>query len=203
MADSIRPTLFWRVILYYGILTTLLVVLIGVIQPQWLNFLPLGGLEGMSETTMLTGEGGLAGKLLNSGQPSEFFDGAVNLFSAIIGSLIIMIPLRWVYMSNSRTKSCDPEIASGLLLIPLVVTTIVFCIKFSLSLAFVLVGILAGIRIKTELKNKTDFHFTFASIGLGLAVGAGYFAIAVVLAAFFALTVLFVTPGFADSETET
>jgi hypothetical protein len=106
-------------------------------------------------------------------------------------------------MSKGLRKSCDPEVASGLLLLPLVVTAIVFFIKYSLPLAFALVGILAGIRVRTELKSQSDAHFTFASIGVGLAVGAGYFAIALVLAAFFALTMLIVTPGSKDYRTET
>jgi hypothetical protein len=203
MANGDLQALFWKVVLYYGILFLSLATLIGVSQPQWLVYLPVGGLEGLSRISTLLGEGDFSGQLPSAGQSEQFFDGACNLFSDLISSLIVMIPLRWVYMSNRRQKKpFDPEVASGLLLIPLVVTAVVFCVKFSLALAFVLVGILAGVRIRTELKNKTDFHFTFASIALGLAVGAGYLSVAVVLAFFFALTVLYVTPGFQDDVTE-
>jgi hypothetical protein len=203
MAYKIKQPLFWKVALYYGVLIFLLLVLVGVIQPDWLNYLPLGGLEGLSKSTVLTGEEVMLGQALPLNQPQVFFGNAVNLFSAMTSSLIVMIPLRWVYMSEGLGKSCDPDVASGLLLLPLVVTAIVFCIKYSLPLAFALVGILAGIRVRTELESKSDAHFTFVCVGVGLAVGAGYLAIALVLAAFFALTGLIVSPGFEDHRTET
>ena len=202
MADKARLLLFWKVALYYGVLIALLLVLVGIVQPEWLKYLPLGGLEGLSESAVLTGEEVMLGQVLTLSQPQVFFENALNLFSAMIGSLVVAIPLRWVYMAKGLGKSFDHEIANGLLLLPLVVTAIVFCIKYSLPLAFALIGILAGLRVKTELNSKSDSYFTFASIGVGLAIGAGYLAIALVLAAFFSLTVLIDTPGPPDYLTE-
>jgi hypothetical protein len=194
MADKIRQSLFWKVALYYGVLIVLLLVLVGVFQPEWLKYLPVGGLEGLPNSTALTAEGAFLGQAPTLNQPQVFSENALNLFSAMIGSLIVAIPLRWVYIAKGLGRPSDPEIASGLLALPLVVTAIVFCIKYSLPLAFALVGILAGLRVKTELNCKSDSYFTFASIGVGLAIGAGYLAIALVLAAFFSLTMLVVTP---------
>jgi len=201
MADKNRRSLFWKVALYYGAIIALVLVLVGIVQPEWLKYLPLGGLEGLSNSTGLTVEDVFLGQASTLNQPQVFFENAFNLFSAMIGSLIVAIPLRWVYMAKGLGKSVDPEIASGLLVLPLVVTAIVFCIKYSLPLAFALVGILAGLRVKTELNSKSDSYFTFASIGVGLAIGAGYLAIALVLAAFFSLTMLIVTPVSAGYRT--
>jgi len=202
MADKVRQSLLWKVALYYGVLIALLLVLVGLVQPEWLKYLPLGGLEGLSNSTALTAEDFMLGQVMTSAQPQVFLENAVNLFSAMIGSLVVAIPLRWVYLAKGLGKPSDPEIASGLLALPLVVTAIVFCIKYSLPLAFALVGILAGLRVKTELNSKSDSYFTFASIGVGMAIGAGYLAIALVLAAFFSLTMLIVTPGSADYRVE-
>jgi len=202
MADKIRRSLFWKVALYYGVLIALILVLVGIVQPEWLKYLPVGGLEGLPNSTALTGEEFMLGQVMTLTQPPVFFENAFNLFSAMIGSLIVAIPLRWVYLAKGLGKPSDPEIASGLLVLPLVVTAIIFCIKYSLPLAFALVGILAGLRVKTELNNKSDSYFTFASIGVGLAIGAGYFAIALVLAAFFSLTMLIVTPVSTDYRVE-
>ena len=202
MADKIRRSLFWKVALYYGVLIALLLVLVGIVQPEWLKYLPVGGLEGLPDSTALTGEEFTLEQVMTSSQPQTFFENALNLFSAMIGSLIVAIPLRWVYLAKGLGKPSDPEIASGLLALPLVVTAIVFCIKYSLPLAFALVGILAGLRVKTELNSKSDSYFTFASIGVGLGIGAGYLAIGLVLAAFFSLTMLIVTPGSTDYQME-
>ncbi|MDH3614067.1 MAG: DUF4956 domain-containing protein [Gammaproteobacteria bacterium] len=202
MASKVPQSLFWKVALYYGVLIVLLLVLVGIVQPEWLKYLPVGGLDGLPDSTELTGEEFMLGQVMTSTQSLGFFENALNLFSAMIGSLIVAIPLRWVYMAKGFGKSFDPEIADGLLALPLVVTGIVFCIKYSLPLAFALVGILAGLRVKTELNSKSDSYFTFASIGVGLAIGAGYLAIALVLAAFFSLTMLVVTPVSTGYRTE-
>ena len=199
MAYKFQHSLFWKVALYYVALLALLLVLVGVIQPEWLKYLPLGGLEGLSRITALTGEGGLAGQVLTSNQPQVFFDNVINLLSAMTGTLIVMIPLRWVYIAEGLKTAYEPEVATGLLVIPLVVTAIVFFIKYSLPLAFALTGILAGIGYRTTLKSKSDSHFIFASVGVGLAVGTGSLGIALVLAAFVALTMLIVS---SDAVTE-
>jgi len=202
MIGKDRRSLFWKVALYYGVLIVLLLVLVGLVQPEWLKYLPLGGLEGLPNSTALTAEDVFLGQASTLNQPQEFFENALNLFSAMIGSLVAAVPLRWVYLAKGLGKPFDPEIASGLLALPLVVTAIVFCIKYSLPLAFALVGILAGLRVKAEMSSRADSYFTFASIGVGLATGAGYLAIALVLAAFFSLTMLVVPPVSTGYRTE-
>jgi len=198
MVNKARQLLFLKVALYYGVLIGLLLVVVGVIQPEWLKYLPVGGLEGFSINTELAAEDVFSGQVLALNQPPAFFENAMNLFTAMVGSLIVAIPLRWVYLAKGLGKLADLEVASGLLALPLVITAVVFCIKYSLPLAFALVGILAGLRVKTELSCLFDSYFTFASIGVGIAIGAGYIAIALVLAAFFSLTMLIVAPATND-----
>jgi len=52
MADKIRQSLFWKVALYYGVLIALLLVGVGIVQPKWLKYLPWGGLDGLSKSTV-------------------------------------------------------------------------------------------------------------------------------------------------------
>ncbi len=117
MPTEIRKALFWKVALYYGVLIALLMVLVGTIQPDWLKYLPKVGLEGLQKFTALTGEGGFAGQVPLSSQSLVFFDSAINLFSAMTGTLIVMIPLRWVYMADGLNESYEPELATGLLVL--------------------------------------------------------------------------------------
>ena len=88
MAAKVRQSLIWKVALYYGVLSVLLLVLVGIVQTEWLNYLPLGGLEGLSKSTVLTGEDVLLGKVLTLRRPQVFFEDAFNLFSAMMGSLV-------------------------------------------------------------------------------------------------------------------
>ncbi len=87
MAHKIRQPLFWKIALYYGVLIALLLVLVGVIEPEWLKYLPVGGLEGLINGAALTVEDVLLGQALTLTQPQVFFENALNLFSAMIGSL--------------------------------------------------------------------------------------------------------------------
>lgn len=192
-----RSALFWKVSVYYGVLIISILVLVDVVGPAWTTFLPLGGPQDFSGDFSSAKGTSLGEQVLTMGQSGMFLDNAGKLFSALMSSLIVMIPLRWVYLENNRRRDNDNDydivVAAGLLLLPLVITAIVFFIKFSLPLAFALVGILGGMRIRTEPKDQSETHFTFVSIGVGLAVGAGYLAIALVLALFFALTALIAT----------
>ena len=80
----------------------------------------------------------------------------------------------------------------------LVVTAIVYIVKFSLPLAFALAGIFAGVRYRSTLKSQIDAFFTFACIAVGLSAGTRALGIGVILAFFFALTILIAPPGRDD-----
>ena len=114
-----------------------------------------------------------------------------------------MVPMRWVYMTEGLKKSWSREVAASLLLLPLVVTTIVSIVKYSLPLAFALTGIFAGVRYRTTLKTQSDAFFTFACIAVGLSAGTRTLGIALVLATFFSITALAATPRLDDARTET
>jgi hypothetical protein len=137
-------------------------------------------------------------QLLATNRPVSVIDDALSLVSALAGALIIMIPLRWIYMEESLKKSWSREVAASLLVLPLVVTAIVYIVKFSLPLAFALTGIFAGVRYRSTLKSQSDAFFTFACIAVGLSAGTRAMGIGVVLALFFALTILIAPPGLED-----
>jgi hypothetical protein len=50
----------------------LLLVLVGLVQPEWLKYLPLGGLEGLPNSTALSAEGVFLGQASTLNQPQEF-----------------------------------------------------------------------------------------------------------------------------------
>ncbi len=204
MIDQTRKTLAWKLALYYGVLIIML-VLLGYLQPEWLKYLPLGGLESLQKEAALPAEGDVLESLLATRKPLNIFDDAISLVTAMAGVLIVMIPMRWIYLTDGLKKSIDPDVAVALLLLPMVVTAIVFIVKYSLPLAFALTGIFAGVRYRTTLKNQADAYFTFACISVGLAAGIHAIGIGLVLAIFFAFTILVSSPpavkeGVDDSQ---
>ncbi len=201
MIDQIRIRLFWKVAIYYGVCFAL-VLSAGLTHPEWMKYLPFGGLDALQNDLTLSDDGNLVDQLLATNRPLSVFDDAINLISALTGALIVMVPLRWVYMTESLKKSWSREVAASLLLLPLVVTAIVYVVKYSLPLAFALTGIFAGVRYRTTLKSQSDAFFTFACIAVGLSAGTRSLGIALVLAVFFAFTMLAAPPGRNDSPTE-
>ena len=197
MTDNVRIRLFWKVAIYYGVCFAL-VLTAGLTHPEWLKYLPFGGLDALQNEMTLSSDGNLVDQLLATNRPLSLFDDAMNLISALTGTLIVMVPLRWVYMAESLKKSVSREVAASLLLLPLVVTAIVYVVKYSLPLAFALTGIFAGVRYRTTLKSQSDAFFTFACIGVGLSAGTRSLGIALVLAVFFAFTMLAAPPGLND-----
>ncbi len=202
MTDNVRIRLFWKVAIYYGVCFAL-VLSAGLTHPEWMKYLPFGGLDALQNEMTPSSDGNLVDQLLATHRPMSLFDDAMNLISALTGTLIVMVPLRWVYMAEGLKKSWSREVAASLLLLPLVVTTIVSIVKFSLPLAFALTGIFAGVRYRTTLKTQSDAFFTFACIAVGLSAGTRTLGIALVLAVFFAFTMLVAPPRLNDARTET
>jgi hypothetical protein len=201
MIDTVRIHLFWKITIYYGVCFAL-VIAVGLTHPEWMNFLPFGGIDALQDDLRFSTDSNSVDQLLKSNRPLSLFDDAMNLMSAMAGTLIVMIPLRWVYMTESLKKSWNTEVAASLLLLPLVVTAIVYIVKFSLPLAFALAGIFAGVRYRSTLKSQSDAFFIFASIAVGLSAGTRSLGIALVLAVFFACTMLAAPPRHNEPPTE-
>lgn len=108
-------------------------------------------------------------------------DAALSLFVAIIGALLLMIPVSWVYMGTRRRSGLDQSMIESLLMLPVAVAGVVVIVQDSLALAFSLAGIFAGIQFRSRLKYYADAHYFFIAIGAGLAAGIGALHIAAVM----------------------
>jgi hypothetical protein len=108
-------------------------------------------------------------------------DAASGLFVSIIGALVLMIPVTWVYIGTRRRSGLDQSMIESLLMLPVAVAGVVVIVQDNLALAFSLAGIFAGIQFRSRLKYYADAHFIFAAIGVGLAAGIGALHIAAVM----------------------
>jgi hypothetical protein len=108
-------------------------------------------------------------------------DAASALFVTIIGALLLMIPVSWVYMGTRRRSGLDQSMIESLLMLPVAVAGVVVIVQDSIPLAFSLAGIFAGIQFRSRLKYYADAHYIFIAIGVGLAAGIGALHIAVVV----------------------
>jgi len=178
---SAKPLL--QISAYYGFLV-LLVYALAYVFPALTAYLPFGGSElstsGVNE--FVTGE-----LRAISWEPTEK---AIRLALAIIGVVLIMEPVAWVYMGARRRKGRDQAFVLTLLLLPVVVSGIVLIVQNSLALAFSLAGIVAGVRFRLTLDDTLDASYIFVAIAVGLSAGIEALEIGFVITFFFNYFVL-------------
>ena len=109
----------------------------------------------------------------------------------LIGTLLLMLPVSWVYMSARSVTGHSQAIVQTLVILPLVVAGIVIVVQHSLALAFSLAGVVAAVRFRTTLRDARDAVFIFLSIAIGFAAGVQALAVGAVLSIVFNLVLLF------------
>ncbi len=110
---------------------------------------------------------------------------ALELVYAMVVTLLLMLPVSWVYRAIHTDSIYDHSIDTTTLILPAVVAGIVTVVQHSLALAFSLAGIVAGVRFRRALSDTFDTLFILSSIGVGIAAGVKSLEIAVVLTVFF------------------
>jgi hypothetical protein len=109
----------------------------------------------------------------------------------LVGTLLLMIPVSWVYMSARSVTGHSQAIVQTLVILPLVVAGIVIIVQHSLALAFSLAGVVAAVRFRTTLRDTRDVVFIFLSIAVGFAAGVQSLAVGAILSIIFNLCILF------------
>lgn len=187
-----------KLIIYYTSIVAFVAVLVNIF-PEIMPLLPFGGLNELQQGNDLVTETDLVNLISNVRIPMDLLADGLSITLSMIGALMLMIPVRWVYLEvgdleTAESQPAELKVSASLLLLPLVVTAIIVIVKFSLALAFALTGIFAGVRYRTSLKNLTDALFIFACMAVGLAAGTQALGIALALSIFFVFTALILEP---------
>ena len=108
----------------------------------------------------------------------------------LLGTLTLMLPASWVYMSIRRTKGHSQVIVQTLIILPIVVAGIILVVRNSLALAFSLAGVVAAVRFRTSLSDARDIVFIFLAIAVGFAAGVQVLTVAAVVSVVFNFVLL-------------
>jgi hypothetical protein len=114
----------------------------------------------------------------------------LDMALAMIGALLIMLPVSWVYMTERRKKGFDQAMVQTMIVLSVAIAGVVVIVRNSTALAFSLTGIVAAVRFRNTLSDTRDTLYIFTSIGVGLSAGVQALAAALVLAAIFNFIVL-------------
>src|SRR3954470_22460793 len=112
---------------------------------------------------------------------------ALMVAAAMIGSVLLSIPVAWVYTLTRAKRGYQQSVVQTLILLPALVAGVVVLVKYSLALAFSLAGIVAAVRFRTSLDDSKDAVYIFLSTAIGLAAGVQLPMAAVISVVFNAL----------------
>jgi hypothetical protein len=174
---------FLRVFLYYAVVTAAMALLayyVPIVRSAFLTPVNLTLESGGSLT------GPVAGVTLQ-----EALDRASITLLVIIGALLLVVPVAWVYMLTKRFRY-DPALVSSVIILPIVVAGIALVVKNSIALAFALAGIVAAVRFRNTLKDPRDAVYIFLVIGIGISAGVQALDVALVVSFAFNTVVLVV-----------
>ncbi|MGQ0764816.1 MAG: DUF4956 domain-containing protein [Gemmatimonadota bacterium] len=115
---------------------------------------------------------------------------ATAVLVALLGTLILMIPSAWVYMSARHLRRHNQVMAQTLIILPVVVAGIVFVVRDSLALAFSLAGVVAAVRFRTTMSDARDLVFIFLAIAVGFSAGVQSIIIGALVSMVFNFVVL-------------
>lgn len=114
---------------------------------------------------------------------------AVTVAVAMLASIALSLPVAWVYLLTRAKRGYQQSVVQLLIILPLVVSGIVLLVKYSITLAFSLAGIVAAVRFRNTLDDSKDAVYVFLATALGLAAAVNL-PVAAVVSILFNVTVL-------------
>jgi hypothetical protein len=170
-----------RAIVYY-------VVLIGGATLAW-NQIPHGAPMAPSSLDALFGGGPPGVTKGDAVSPLDEVTLAITVGIAMLAAVLLSLPVAWVYLLTRAKRGYQQSVVQMLVILPVVVSGIVLLVKYSVTLAFSLAGIVAAVRFRNTLDDSKDAVYVFLATALGLAAAVNL-PVAAVLSIGFNVTVL-------------
>jgi hypothetical protein len=175
-----------RLVAYYAIVAVVVAIL-AYFFPHEIARIAAKGLGDVPEgPTVLTDALSSSPTASVSFGPGTLFDVALTTVLILIGALVLILPVTWVYMSARPSGGQhNQNVVQTLIILPLVVAGIVFIVQNSLALAFSLAGVVGAVRFRTTLRDSRDLVYIFLSIVVGFAAGVQSLAVGAVISVVF------------------
>ncbi len=178
-------------VLLFGVVFT-----VGLVSPDVLTLMPIGGTDAMEIAGIdfedeslegLAGDSAPAQKTTDIQDVSARQVGLVALYLAFTlgGTVLVMLPITWTYIATKREIGYRKSFVRALIVLPICAATIVLLIQNNLALAFGLAAMVAAVRFRVALQEAIDGIYIFSSICVGLAAGIGFLGMGAVMAVFF------------------
>lgn len=147
-------------------------------------------------------------KIINDASINEWFSQQMasltpmKMVLALAMGFVVGLIIALVYRKAFRGVLYSPSFATTLIMLCMITTPVVMCIKSNIALSMGMVGALSIVRFRTAVKDPLDTAYMFWALTMGILLGAGqYFltAITVVCIAILIFVLRNLTGKSADS----
>ena len=107
-------------------------------------------------------------------------DSILTIIISMLLALVLGCGIAWVYHRNYRGVMYSSSFAMTLIMMTLITTPVVLCIRHSIALSMGMVGALSIVRFRTAVKDPLDTAYMFWSMTTGILLGAGQFLLTAV-----------------------
>ena len=107
----------------------------------------------------------------------------MNVVIALAFALVVGVVIAFVYKRCYRGVLYSPNFSLTLIMLTVITTPVVMCIKSDIALSMGMVGALSIVRFRTAVKDPMDTAYMFWALTMGILLGAGLHLIAIATAA--------------------
>lgn len=105
----------------------------------------------------------------------------MKVITALLLGCLVGLIIAFVYRKCYRGVLYSPSFAMTLMMLTLITTPVVMCIKSDLSLSMGMVGALSIVRFRTAVKDPMDTAYMFWALTMGILLGAELYIISIVV----------------------
>lgn len=115
------------------------------------------------------------------------FSSILTIILSMVAAVVLGWGIAWVYRRNYRGVMYSSNFSMTLIMMTLITTPVVLCIRNSVALSMGMVGALSIVRFRTAVKDPLDTAYMFWALTTGILLGAGQFLLTAVSVVFIGL----------------
>lgn len=104
-----------------------------------------------------------------------------KMIIALLVGLLVGLIIALVYRKTFRGVLYSPNFSLTLIMLTLITTPVVMCIKSNIALSMGMVGALSIVRFRTAVKDPLDTAYMFWALTMGILLGAELYMISIVV----------------------
>ena len=125
--------------------------------------------------------------IINDASVNEWFSQQMasltpmKMVLALAMGFVVGLIIALVYRKAFRGVLYSPSFATTLIMLCMITTPVVMCIKSNIALSMGMVGALSIVRFRTAVKDPLDTAYMFWALTMGILLGAGLHLIALIV----------------------